>query len=66
MWKTLQGEPQFIISVAETKCLYKLASSKTNFVIFNVDFVASTRLPKTLPLDILTTLIHVHMYLAHF
>lgn len=58
MWKTLQGEPQFIISVAETQnALDKLANSKTNFVILNVDLVASTRLSMTLPLDRLTTLI---------
>lgn len=58
MWKTLQGEPQFIISVAETQnVLDKLASSRTNFVILNVDLVASTKLSMTLPLDRLTTLI---------
>ena len=58
MWKTLQGEPQFIISVAETQnVLDKFASSKTNFVILNVDLVASTKLSMTLPLDRLTTLI---------
>lgn len=58
MWKTLQGEPQFIISVAETQnVLDKLASSKTNFVILNVDLVASTKLSMTLPLDRLATLI---------
>ena len=58
MWKTLQGEPQFIISVAETQnVLDKLANSKINFVILNVDLVASTKLSMTLPLDRLTTLI---------
>ena len=36
MWKTLQGEPQFIISVAEAQnVLDKFASSKINFVILN-------------------------------
>jgi hypothetical protein len=36
MWKTLQGEPQFIISVAEAQnVLDKSASSKINFVILN-------------------------------
>jgi hypothetical protein len=37
MWKTLKGEPQFIISVAETQnALDKFAGSKINFVILNV------------------------------
>lgn len=50
MWKTLQGEPQFIISVAETQnVLDKLANSKMNFVILHVDLVASTKLSMTLP-----------------
>ena len=58
MWKTLQGEPQFIISVAETQnVLDKFASSKLNLVILNVDLVASTKLSMTLPLDRLTRLI---------
>src|SRR6187551_379114 len=58
MWKTLQGEPQFIISVAETQnVLDKFANSKMNFVILHVDLVASTKLSMTLPLDRLTTLI---------
>ena len=58
MWKTLKGEPQYIISVAETQnVLDKFAGSKINFVILNVDLVASTKLSMTLPLDRLTTLI---------
>jgi adenylate cyclase len=58
MWKTLQGEPQFIISVAETQnVLDKFASSKIDFVILNVDLVASTKLSMTLPLHRLTILI---------
>jgi adenylate cyclase len=58
MWKTLQGEPQFIISVAETQdVLDKLANSKMDFVILHVDLVASTKLSMTLPLDRLATLI---------
>ena len=58
MWKTLNGEPQFIISVAETQnVLGKFAASKVNFVILNVDLVASTKLSMTLPLDRLTRLI---------
>jgi adenylate cyclase len=58
MWKTLKGEPQFIISVAETQnVLDKFAGSKMNFVILNVDLVASTKLSMTLPLDRLARLI---------
>jgi adenylate cyclase len=58
MWKILNGEPQFLISVAETQnVLNKFAGSKINFVILNVDLVASTKLSMTLPLDRLTTLI---------
>jgi adenylate cyclase len=58
MWKILNGEPQFIISVAETQnVLDKFAGSKINFVILNVDVVASTKLSMTLPLDRLTLLI---------
>ena len=38
MWKTLEGDPQFIISVAETQnVLDKYANLKINFVILNVD-----------------------------
>ena len=58
MQKTLEGKPQFIISVAETQnVLDKFSGSKTNFVILNVDLVASTKLSMTLPLDRLTILI---------
>jgi adenylate cyclase len=58
MWKTLNGEPQFIISVAETQnVLDKFVGSKIKFVILNVDVVASTKLSMTLPLDRLTLLI---------
>jgi adenylate cyclase len=58
MGKTLNGEPQFIISVAETQnVLDKFAGSKTNFVILSVDVVASTKLSMTLPLDRLALLI---------
>jgi class 3 adenylate cyclase len=58
MWKTLNGEPQFVISIAETQnVLGKFAGSKVYFVILNVDLVASTKLPMTLPLDRLTRLI---------
>jgi adenylate cyclase len=56
--KTLEGEPEFIISVADTQnILGKAAKSKMNFVILNVDLVASTQLSMTLPLDRLTKMI---------
>jgi adenylate cyclase len=58
VWKTLEGEPEFIISVADTQnILGKAARSKMNFVILNVDLVASTKLSMTLPLDRLTMMI---------
>ena len=45
VWNTLGGEPEFIISVAETQnVLSKFASSKMEFVILNVDPVGSTKL----------------------
>jgi adenylate cyclase len=56
--KTLEGEPQFIISVGDTQnILGKAARSKMNFVILNVDLVASTKLSMILPLDRLTIMI---------
>jgi adenylate cyclase len=56
--KTLEGEPQFIISVGDTQnILAKAARSKMNFVILNVDLVGSTKLSMTLPLDRLTIMI---------
>jgi class 3 adenylate cyclase len=58
VWKTLKGEPEFIISVADTQnTLAKADRSKMNFVILNVDLVASTKLSMTLPLDRLTMMI---------
>lgn len=58
VWKTLRGEPEFILSVAETQSvLDKFANSKINLVILNVDLVASTKLSMTLPLDRLTIMI---------
>jgi adenylate cyclase len=58
MWKTLNGELQFIISVVETQnVLGRFAGSKVYFVILNVDLVASTKLSMTLPLDRITRLI---------
>jgi adenylate cyclase len=58
VWKTLEGEPEFIISVADTQnVLGKAARSKMNFVILNVDLVGSTKLSMSLPLDRLTIMI---------
>jgi hypothetical protein len=58
VWKTLKGEPEFILSVAETQnILDKFANSKIDLVILNVDLVASTKLSMTLPLDKLTIMI---------
>jgi adenylate cyclase len=58
VWKTLEGKPEFIISVAETQnVLDKFATSKMNVVILNVDLVTSTKLSMTLPLDRLTIMI---------
>jgi hypothetical protein len=56
--KSLEVEQMFIISVADTQdILGKAAKSKMNFVILNVDLVASTKLSMTLPLDRLTIMI---------
>ncbi|MBD0360714.1 MAG: adenylate/guanylate cyclase domain-containing protein [Nitrososphaeraceae archaeon] len=58
VWKTLEGEPEFVISVAETQnVLEKFARYKTTFVILNVDLLGSTRLSMTLPVDRLTMII---------
>lgn len=58
VWKTLEGEPEFVISVAETQnVLGKFARYKTTFVILNVDLVGSTRLSMTVPIDRLTMII---------
>lgn len=58
VWKTLEGEPEFVISVAETQnVLEKFARYKTTLVILNVDLVGSTRLSMTLPIDRLTMMI---------
>src|SRR3954447_17473877 len=58
VWNTLGGEPEFIISVAETQnVLSKFARSKMKFVILNVDLVGSTKLSMNLPLDRLAKMI---------
>ena len=50
VWKVLNGEPEFIISVSETQnILDKFASSKIDLVILHVDLVGSTKLSITLP-----------------
>ena len=58
VWKTLEGEPEFVISVAETQnVLEKFAKYKTTFVILHVDIVGSTSLSMMLPVDRLTMII---------
>ncbi|MDQ3847842.1 MAG: adenylate/guanylate cyclase domain-containing protein [Thermoproteota archaeon] len=58
IWKTLQGEPEFVLSVAETQnILEKFSRYKTTLVILNVDLVGSTRLSMRLPIDRLTMMI---------
>ena len=59
VWRTLEGQPEFIISVADTQNILGKAAarSKMNLVILNVDLVASTKLSMTLPLDRLTMMI---------
>jgi adenylate cyclase len=58
VWKTLEGEPEFVISAVETQdILGKYAKSKLTLVILNVDLVASTDMSMTLPLDRLTMII---------
>ena len=58
VWKALNGEPEFIISVSETQnILDKFASSKIDLVILHVDLVGSTKLSMTLSLDRLRMMI---------
>jgi adenylate cyclase len=58
VWKSLQGQPEFILSVVETQSILdKFGSSKIDLVILNVDFVAPTKLSMTLPLDKLAIMI---------
>jgi len=58
VWKALNGEPEFILSVSETQnILDKFASSKINLVILHVDLVGSTKLSMTLSLDRLRMMI---------
>jgi adenylate cyclase len=58
MWKALKSEPQFDISMEETRrILNKFVKSKIALVILHVDLVGSTQLSMTLPLDRLTTII---------
>jgi class 3 adenylate cyclase len=58
VWKTLNGEPEFIISVSETQnILDRFASSKIDLVILHVDLVGSTKLSMTLRLDMLRMMI---------
>jgi adenylate cyclase len=56
--KTLQGKPEFVMSLVETQnVLKKLAKYKTTFVVLHVDLVGSTKLAMRLPLDRLTMMI---------
>ncbi|MFL6522974.1 MAG: adenylate/guanylate cyclase domain-containing protein [Nitrososphaera sp.] len=56
--KTLEGKPEFLMSLVETQnVLEKFASYKTTFVVLHVDLVGSTKLAMMLPLDRLTMMI---------
>ncbi|HZB16249.1 MAG TPA: adenylate/guanylate cyclase domain-containing protein [Nitrososphaeraceae archaeon] len=56
--KTLEGKPEFVISLVETQnVLKKHAKDKTSFVVFHVDLVGSTKLAMRLPIDRLTKII---------
>jgi adenylate cyclase len=56
--KTLQGKPEFVMSLVETQnVLEKFAKYKTTFVVLHIDLVGSTKLAMRLPLDILTMMI---------
>jgi adenylate cyclase len=56
--KTLEGEPEFVMSFVETQnVLKKFAKYKTTFVVLHVDLVGSTKLAMRLPLDRLTMII---------
>ena len=56
--KTLEGKPEFVISLVETQnVLKKHAKDKTSFVVLHVDPVGSTKLAMRLPIDKLTMII---------
>jgi adenylate cyclase len=56
--KTLEGKPEFVVSLVETQnILKKFAKYKATFVILHVDLVGSTKLAMRLPLDRLTMMI---------
>ena len=56
--KTLEGKPEFVISLVETQnVLKKHAKDKTSFVVLHVDLVGSTKLAMRLPIDRLTMII---------
>ena len=56
--KTLEGKPEFVISLVETQnVLKKHAKDKTSFVVLHVDLVGSTKLAMRLPIDRLTKII---------
>ena len=56
--KTLEGKPEFVISLVETQnVLKKHAKDKTTLVVLHVDLVGSTKLAMGLPIDRLTMII---------
>ena len=56
--KTLEGKPEFVMSLVETQnVLKKHAKYKTTFVVLHADLVGSTKLAMRLPLDRLTMMI---------
>src|ERR687893_2291945 len=56
--KTLEGKPEFVMSLVETQnVLKKHAKDKTTFIVLHVDLVGSTKLAMRLPIDKLTMII---------
>jgi adenylate cyclase len=56
--KTLEGKPEFVMSLVETQnVLKKHAKDKTTFIVLHVDLVGSTKLAMRLPIDRLTMII---------
>jgi len=58
VWKALKVGSEFNLSTDESyDILSKLAKSKVNLVILNIDLVGSTRMSMTLPVDRLATIV---------
>src|ERR687893_738685 len=56
--KTLEGKPEFVMSLVETQnVLKKHAKDKTTFIVLHVDLVGSTKLAMRLPIDKLAMII---------